>query len=155
MVKGKTGILIIGMVVIILVLLSLQIMFGRNSNKGFLPVIKNEPGSSPNPASSKSNFYLVKTSLDNIKTINLTDGIELTFSKPVTLENFDYTITPKLDLEILRNSSGDVLTFQPKKTWDFETSYQLVIKDNIRSISGEKPSGDIIIDFKVAPYQGT
>lgn len=152
MFKSKTTWLIIILIVLIIIILSLQLVLGKHNKNG--PEETQLQSPKPSAQVKKSNFTLIKTNLPSASPIGITDNIELTFSQPIALEDFDFNISPDKQTEFSRDQSGRTLTLKPKGTWDFNTHYKAVIKNNIKSLSGETPDSDIIVEFNTTPYAG-
>lgn len=114
------------------------------------PLIQTKPLDSHQP---QVEFKVIGSSLTETP-IGITDGFTITFSKPLSYIDVNISLEPKIETEFALDSSGRMLTINPRIAWDFDTTYKLTVNAQTKSQSGENLDSPEEIIFKTSGYGG-
>lgn len=161
--------LVLVLIILILLLLGISTFttVTRTQNPTNKPVLTFSPSpthaatfnqsSSPPPiGNSQLASGLLKISSSNLpsNSVSPTFIVKIQFSKPVDKKSLTLQINPKKEILPYFDASLTNLTVEPVKTWDFNTSYTLIVTRSTQSSDNQPLDQDFQFVFKTLPYSG-
>lgn len=83
-----------------------------------------------------------------------TQTIEITFNKPMVIDNPRVVLDPKADYSLEQSPDHKTLKITPKDSFGLGKSFTLTIKSGYGTDTGEKLDQDLIFHFKTISYNG-
>lgn len=82
-------------------------------------------------------------------------SIGFTFSKPIKKGNTRFTVSPFVELEIVKDSDSQTLYLRPKKEWTVGTTYTVSIT-HVEAVDGDLLNEEILYEYKpIAPQNSS